>query len=186
MAAHDIRYAIPLTDQTNQAKFPQYEFREFPKMMNQRADQTYLDAWLERHKNYDDHNKPYWPGGRPRVGKTERECSVVPILDENAQPVYVHDEDEEAAFRADHPEALTIVSHDDEMQRLTAENDRLQALINKNAALRQEAAQVDKDVGDDPNKDEPATEAKAPMKAAPAKNKPALPPRNSDLPKTLK
>lgn len=30
---HDIRAALPFTDQTNPAKFPQYEFRAFPKML---------------------------------------------------------------------------------------------------------------------------------------------------------
>jgi hypothetical protein len=29
---HDIRHAIPQTDQTMQGKFPQYEFRAYPKM----------------------------------------------------------------------------------------------------------------------------------------------------------
>lgn len=30
---HDIRQSIPLTDQTNPSKFPQYEFRAYPKML---------------------------------------------------------------------------------------------------------------------------------------------------------
>lgn len=40
---HDIRGSIPLTDQTNPAKFPQYEFREYPKMMLNEHGSPHLD-----------------------------------------------------------------------------------------------------------------------------------------------
>lgn len=41
---HDIRSQIPLTDQTNPGKFPQYEFREYPKMMLDGKGKPYLTA----------------------------------------------------------------------------------------------------------------------------------------------
>jgi hypothetical protein len=41
---HDIRDQIPRTDQTNPAKFPQYEFRPYPKMMNDENGKPYVKA----------------------------------------------------------------------------------------------------------------------------------------------
>jgi len=181
MPAHDVRSSIPLTPQTDPAAFPQYVMRDYPKAMNMKADQAYVDAWMERTKQVDDNsNKPYWPGGRPRVG------SIVPILDGLNQPIFVQDEIEEAEFRAAHPEAITIVSVDTEMQQLRAANERLQALVDaKNApggaedefdkrlkALQEENARLKaghaKPAADD--------EAKA-EESAKAKPKNALPPR---------
>lgn len=128
---HDIRDMIPRTDQTNPGKFPHYEFRAYPKMMTMLATKEYIDAWLARNEKIDDRtNKPWWPGGRPKVGQP------VPILDDNAVGVVVHDEDEEEAFRADHPEA---VQDNDllnpEMQRIERERSTLES---KNAALEAE------------------------------------------------
>lgn len=124
MAAHDVRSSIPLTAMTDPSQFPAYVFQEYPKGMNMKADQKYVDDWMERSKQIDDNSgKPYWPGGRPRVG------SIVPILDDLYHPMFVQDEVEEQEFRAAHPEAVTIVSVDTEMQQLRASNERLQALV---------------------------------------------------------
>jgi hypothetical protein len=41
---HDIRQSIPFTDQTNPGKFPQYEFRAYPKMMIDEKGKPYLNA----------------------------------------------------------------------------------------------------------------------------------------------
>lgn len=41
---HDIRSQIPLTDQTNPAKFPQYDFKKYPKMMLDEKGKPYLNA----------------------------------------------------------------------------------------------------------------------------------------------
>lgn len=41
---HDIRYAIPLTDQTNPSKFPQYEFRPYPAMPKDEHGKPYVKA----------------------------------------------------------------------------------------------------------------------------------------------
>lgn len=124
MPAHDVRSSIPLTPQTDPSKFPPYEMREYPKAMNMKADQAYVDAWMERNKQIDDNSgKSYWPGGRPRVG------SIVPILDGLNAPIFVQDEVEEREFRAIHDETITIVSIDTEIQQLRASNERLQAML---------------------------------------------------------
>lgn len=39
---HDIRQSIPLTDQTNPGKFPQYEFRAYPRMVSDDAGKPIL------------------------------------------------------------------------------------------------------------------------------------------------
>ena len=41
---HDIRHAIPQTDQTMPGKFPQYEFREYPKMPHDEHGKPYVKA----------------------------------------------------------------------------------------------------------------------------------------------
>lgn len=41
---HDIRHSIPQTDQTMPGKFPQYEFRPYPKMMKDESGKDYLKA----------------------------------------------------------------------------------------------------------------------------------------------
>lgn len=176
-AAHDIRLSIPLTDQTNPAKFPEYEFREYPKGMNMLANKEYLDDWLARNKTVDDQTgKASWPGGRPIVGK-----SIVPILDDNLQPVFVADEDEEAAFRAEHADVHDHVDPEAERSRLNTENEDLRAQI---AKLRAGAVGVEtgsepeaeKDDGSEPQP--AALKATAPVKpAAPVKKTAALPPR---------
>lgn len=124
MPAHDVRSSIPLTPQTDPAAYPPHLHRDYPKAMNTKADQAYVDAWMERNRQIDDNSgKPYWPGGRPRVG------SIVPVLDDMFAPIFVQDEIEEQEFRAEHPETITIVSIDTEMQQLRAANERLQALV---------------------------------------------------------
>lgn len=130
----NVESAIPRTPQRDPANFP-YEFREYPKAMNMRCTREYLDAWMERHKQFGDDMRPYWSGGRPQVDK-----SVVPILDEMGEPLFVQDEDEEREFRAAHPEALDIVGVQDEMNQLRADNDRLRALAAENDRLKAELA----------------------------------------------
>lgn len=39
---HDIRHSIPQTDQTMQGKFPQYEFRAYPKMPHDENGKPYV------------------------------------------------------------------------------------------------------------------------------------------------
>lgn len=54
---HDIRYAIPLTDQTNPGKFPQYEYRPYPRMMLDEKGKPYLNAAKQPVVAHDEHEE---------------------------------------------------------------------------------------------------------------------------------
>lgn len=97
---HDIRGNIPLTDFTNAAKYPEYEYREFPKMMLQEATKEYVSAWLERNSVPGDNGKTVYPGARPRMN------SLVPVLDDNFAAVVAHDPEEEEELRERYPQCV--------------------------------------------------------------------------------
>jgi hypothetical protein len=66
---------IPLTPQTDPRKYPEYKFREFPKMLLQKCDDRYVEVWRQRNSYLDERTGKFsYIGVSPRVG------SMVPLL----------------------------------------------------------------------------------------------------------
>lgn len=126
MALNSVVHMLPITKRILDMDRQVYEHREYPKMMLMLADQAYVDAWMERNENTDERTgKKTYKGGRPRLGQ------LVPVLNDVAETMMVHDEDEEEAFYAEHPEAV---------RSAVPVDPKLKALEDKNAALQ---AQID-------------------------------------------
>ena len=99
MRQHNIISAIPRTDQTDAAKFPPYEYQEFPKMLIGKDGKNICDS-----------------NSNPRVFQTERELEE--FLDSNPS---IAEEVREKELSS----AKNLEMENDVLKKLLAENERL-------------------------------------------------------------
>lgn len=116
---------IPLTNQTDPRKFPDYEYVDYPKMMTRYATPDDIKEWEDKNKRIDPQsNVVYFPGGRPRLG------SPIPFYDtDSGEPVIVHDEAEEEAFREANKGVIDSAASPKDAAEKDAELARLRAKV---------------------------------------------------------
>jgi hypothetical protein len=111
---HDIKSAIPLTDQTNPSKFPPYEHQEFPKMLVGKDGKNILGS-----------------DGEPRMFTDEDE--VEEFLEANPELA--------EEIRANAPDAASRLAQENKVLKdLLAENERLRTANAKLSGTKAPAA----------------------------------------------
>lgn len=159
--ANALRANIPRYKQTDPAFFPDYEHREFPKVMKDETGEPMIANPIYQMTT------PRDPEAIPK--QVMRNGKPVLI---GGEPVVVNNPDEEAAFLRLHPQAPKVVSlpirdpsTPSAVDELEAENARLRALLAERDALKAALAEQ-------PAKKKPGRPAKVKPDAA---KDPALP-----------
>lgn len=120
------RANIPLYRQTDPKYFPDYEFKEYPKIMTDESGQAIVDNPIYLMTT------PRDPEAVPKEVMRNGKPVVI-----GGDPVVVKNPDEEAAFLKEHPECAKIVSIPiNDTQRMAADNEAMKALLAENEKLR--------------------------------------------------
>lgn len=125
------RANIPLYRQTDPKYFPDYEYKEYPKIMTDEDGQAIVDNPIYLMTTPRD----------PEMAPKQVMRNGKPIII-GGDPVVVNNPDEEAAFLKEHPECAKIVSIPiNETDRMASDNEAMKKLLAENERLRAQLAQ---------------------------------------------
>lgn len=151
--ANSIRANIPKSKQTDPAFFPDYEFREFPKMMTDEHGEPLVNNPIYQ---TDEHGKTVYRTVTVNGQQIKRPHLI------GGEFVVVANAEEEAEFLKLHPECakkITVEVRPNVTADLEAENARLRALLAEHDKLEKQIAEAEKPKRGRPGKEKaPAAE----------------------------